>query len=62
MFKKEKKLHVPMEIVEDVLLLSSRLKRKDAPGKFYKSTVDKKSFFNKKIIFEVISRKKFDNK
>ena len=38
--RKKKKLRVPLEIDEDVLLLSTRIKKKSDPGKFYKSTVD----------------------
>ena len=49
--RKRKKLRVPLEIGEDVLLLSSRIKKKSAPGLFYKSTVDNRSFFNKKNNF-----------
>ena len=45
--RKKKKLRVPLEIGEDVLLISSRIKKKNAPGKFYKSTIDIKSFFDK---------------
>ena len=33
--KKRKKLRIPVEFGEDVLLLSSRLKTKDSPGLFY---------------------------
>ena len=47
---KRKKLRVPLEIGEDVLLLSSKIKKKSAPGLFYKSKVDNKSFFDKKTV------------
>ena len=40
--RKKKKLRVPQEIGEDVLLLSSRIKKKSDPGKFYKSKVGNK--------------------
>ena len=33
--RKKKKLRVPLEIGEDVLLLSSRIKKKSDPGKFH---------------------------
>ena len=36
-------------------------KKKNPPSKFYKSSVNK-SFFNKKIIFEIINRQNIDNK
>ena len=51
--RKKKKLKVPLEVGEDVLLLSSRIKKKSDPGKFYKSTVDNKSFFDKNAIFTI---------
>ena len=40
-------------IGEKVLVLSERIKKKDAPGKLYKSTTQNKSFFNKDRIFIV---------
>ena len=60
--RKKKKLRVPLEIGEDVLLLSSRIKKKSDPGKFYKSSVDNKSFFYKKTIFTIIKKSNIDNK
>ena len=46
--KKRKKLRIPLEIGEDVLLLSSRIKKKDSIGLFYKSSADNRSYFDKK--------------
>ena len=60
--RKKKKLRVPLEIGEDVLLLSSRIKKKSDSGKFYKSTVDSKSFFDKNAIFIITNRQNIDNK
>ena len=60
--KKKKKLRVPLEIGEDVLLLSSRIKKKSDPGKFYKSTVDNKSFLDKNAIFTITNRQNINNK
>ena len=60
--RKKKKLRVPLEIGEDVLLLSSRIKKKSDPGKFHKSTVDNKSFFDKNAIFTITNRQNIDNK
>ena len=51
--RKKKKL----EIGENVLLLSSRIKKKSDLGKFYKSMMDNKSFFDKNAIFTIIKRK-----
>ena len=44
--KSKKKLKSPLQTGEVVFVLSSRLK-KDAPSVFYKSSTNKKSFFNK---------------
>ena len=60
--RKRKKLRVPLKIGEDVLLLSSRIKKKSAPGLFYKSSVDNQSFFDKKRIFTTIKTQNIDNK
>ena len=38
--KKKNKLRIPLEIGENVLLLSSRIKKKDSPGLFYKRSTD----------------------
>ena len=42
-----------------VFVLSSRIKKTDAPSVFYKSSTDKKSFFNKDEKFVVTKR--FEN-
>ena len=52
----KRKLRVPLNIGEKVLVLSERLKKKDAPGKLYKATTQNKSFFNKDKIFVVKKR------
>ena len=44
-----RKLREPLEIGEKVLVLAERLKKKDAPGRFYKSTTQNKSYFSKEI-------------
>ena len=49
----KRKLREPLNIGERVLVLSERLKKKDAPGKLYKATAQNKSFFNKNKIFLV---------
>ena len=59
--REKKKLRVPLEIGEDVLLLSPRIKKKSDPGKFYKSTVDNRPFFDKKTIFTIIKKSNIDN-
>ena len=60
--KKKKKLRIALEIGKDVLLLSSRLKKKDLPRVFYKSSTDNKSYFDKKAIFTMIKKQDIDNK
>ena len=54
--QKKKKLREDLATGENVLLLAERIKKKSAPGKFYKSSVQNSSFFNKEQIF-VISNK-----
>ena len=60
--RKRKKLRVPLKIGEHVLLLSSRIKKKSDPGKFYKGTVDNKLFSAKNIICTITNRQNIDNK
>ena len=48
--KRKKKLREPLVIGERVLILASRLKKKDAPGVLFKSTTENKPFFSKKQI------------
>ena len=60
--RKRKKFRVPLKIGEDVLLLSSRIKKKSAPGFFYKSSIDNQSFFNIKAIFTIIATQDIDDK
>ena len=48
MTKKRRKKHCsPLEKGEIFLVLSSRLKKKDAPSIFYKSITEQKSFGNR---------------
>ena len=54
----KRKLREPLAIAEKVLVLSERLKKKDASGKLYKPTTQNKSFFNKDKIFIVKKRVK----
>ena len=45
--KSKKKLRSPLNLGEILYVLLARIKKKDAPSIFYKSSTDKKSFFNK---------------
>ena len=49
-----------MDIGEKVLVLAERIKKKSAPGKFYKQTVQNISYFNKKEIFTIRSNQKIN--
>ena len=46
-----------MDIGEKILVLAERIKKKSAPGKFYKQTVQKISYFSKKEIFTIRNKK-----
>ena len=46
-----------MDIGEKILVLAERIKKKSAPGKFYKQTVRKISYFSKKEIFTIRNKK-----
>ena len=56
--KRKKKLRDPLTIGERVLILASRLKKKDAPGVLYKSTTENKPFFSKKQVYVIKKIKK----
>ena len=51
--KRKKRLREPLAIGERVLILASRLRKKDAPGVLYKSTTENRPFFSKKHIYTV---------
>ena len=57
---KRQRLRSPLEIGEKVLLLASRIRKKDAPGKLYKSTTENRLYFNHKEVYTVINRAKVD--
>ena len=51
-----------LELGEEVLVLAVLLKKKDSPRKFYKSSVDNKSYFHKEQTFLITNRPKIDEK
>ena len=51
----------PSEIDEKVIVLAERLRKKDAPGRLYKSTTENKTFFNRDRIFTISARSKLNN-
>ena len=54
--KKKKKLRSPLSVGEDVLILAARLKKKDEPGKLYKSSTENRPYFNRDKIFKISHR------
>ena len=50
-----------MYLDEKVLVLAERLKKKDAPGKIFKSTTDNIPYFNRNRIFTIYKRVKLNN-
>ena len=58
---RKKHLRSPLEIGEKFFVLSEHLKKKDAPGKFYKSSTENKTFFNRDRIFTVVNRSKIND-
>ena len=51
----------PLNIGEKVLVLAERLKKKDAPGKLFKSSNDNIPFFNRNRIFTIYKKVKLNN-
>ena len=52
--RQKRTLRSPLDIGEKVLVLAKHLRKKDAPGKLYKSTTENKPFFNR--IFTINKR------
>ena len=51
--RKRKKLREPLHVSDRVLILASRLKKKDAPGVLYKSTIENKPYFSRKQVYVI---------
>ena len=51
--RKRKKLREDLNIGEKVYVLAERIKKKSAPGKFYKQSVQNISYFNKDTVFTI---------
>ena len=45
--RRKKRLREPLGIDEKVLVLAERLRKKDAPGRLYKSTTENTTFFSR---------------
>ena len=54
----KKRLRDPLETDENVIALAEHLRKKDAPGRLYKSTTENKTFFNGDRIFTIPARSK----
>ena len=50
---KRRQLHDPLNIGERVFVLSSRIRKKDAPGNFYKATTENRPYYNRKEIYTI---------
>ena len=59
--KRRKKLRSPLYLNEKVLILAERLKKRDAPSKFFKASTDNIPFFNREKIFTIYKRAKLEN-
>ena len=50
-----------LNIGEKVYILAERIKKKSAPGKFYKQSVQNISYFNKDMIYTIRKKHIIDN-
>ena len=58
--KKRKKLRENLNIGERVYVLAERIKKKSAPGNFYKQSVQNISFFNKDTVYTIRKKQMID--
>ena len=59
--RRKRKLRSPLNLDEKVLILSKRLRKKDAPGNLYKDSTDNIPFVNRNRIFTIYKRAKLNN-
>ena len=59
--RRKKRLRDPLELGETVFIFAELLRKKDAPGRLYKSTRENKSFFNRDRTFIISERSKLNN-
>ena len=59
--RKRKKIRENLNIGEKVHVLAERIKKKSAPGKFYKQSVQSISYFNKDTVFTIKKKQTIDN-
>ena len=58
--RKKKKLRENLDIGKKVYILAERIKKKSAPGNFYKQSVQNISYFNKEKIYKIRKKKLID--
>ena len=58
--RKRRKLRENLYIGKKVLVLAERIKKKSAPGKFYKQSVQNIVYFNRERTFSIRNKKKID--
>ena len=54
------RLRTPLDVGEEVLNLSGRIKKKDIPGRFYTSSVENRLYFNKDTTYLITNRQNID--
>ena len=59
--RKKRKLRIPLNLDEWVLVLAERLRKKDVPGNLYKASTDNIPFFNRNRIFSTYKGAKLNN-
>ena len=59
--RKRKKLRENLNIGERVYVLAERIKKKGAPGKFYKQSVHNISYFSKETVYTIRKKKMIDD-
>ena len=59
--RKREKLRENLNTGEKVYILAERIKKKNAPGKFYKQSVQSISYFNKDVIYTIRKEHIIDN-
>ena len=57
---KRRKLQENLNVGERVLVLAERIKKKSAPGKFYKQLIQNIAYFNKEQVFAIRTKQKID--
>ena len=58
---RKRTLRSPLNLDEKVLVLPERLKKKDAPGNFYKASTENMPFFNRNRVFTIYKTVKLNN-